>query len=462
MKVLDHYIAPQVLLIVAVDFALAFSSLYLGYVVSEVGGFATAVHGAFGLFWRAAVFAAAINAGIAATGLYSVQQRYRIEGVLARMLVGVGFGAVAIALLNFLFQFVHSRLVWLLALGSSAVLLGIGRAVFARHLDGEVFRRRVLVYGAGKRASRILELRRRSDQRGFRIMAFVPALGDTYVMDDPRVLVTESCPLRDYVREHAINEIVVAVDDRRQSFPVAELLACKLAGIRVVDLLEFLERETGRVKVDMVNPAWLIFSQGFNRTGDNHASFRALDLLAATLFSLLALPVGLLVALAVLIDDGWPVLFRQRRVGIDGKPFVLYKFRSMRKDAESAGRPQWASRQDDRVTRVGKYLRKFRLDELPQLINVFKGDMSFVGPRPERPEFVEQLACRIPYYHERHCVKPGLTGWAQLCYPYGASDDDAKAKLEFDMYYVKNRSLVFNLMILLQTAEVVLWQKGSR
>jgi lipopolysaccharide/colanic/teichoic acid biosynthesis glycosyltransferase len=184
--------------------------------------------------------------------------------------------------------------------------------------------------------------------------------------------------------------------------------------------------------------------------------------MCATVFCVLALPVGLLVAFAILLDDGAPVFYRQHRVGLNGKEFLLYKFRSMRNGAEANGRPQWATREDARATRVGKWLRKFRLDELPQLINVFKGDMSFVGPRPERPEFVKELACRIPYYHERHCVKPGVTGWAQLCYPYGASEADSQAKLEFDMYYVKHRSLVFNLMILLQTVEVVLWQKGSR
>jgi sugar transferase (PEP-CTERM system associated) len=461
VKIFAHHIAPQVLLIAAVDFAVGLVSLYLAYFMVRSAGFASAVSGGPPLFWRAVILAVCLMTSMAAMGLYNGQLRYRIEGVLARMLVGVGFAAVGIALLEFLFRFVGSRPVWVLALGLSALLLGTGRAVFARFVEGgEVFRRRVLVFGAGKRASRILELRRRSDQRGFRVVGFVPAAGDTHVIDDARVVKHDICPLQEYVREHQVDEIVVALDDRRKSFPLADLLACKFAGTPVVDLLEFLERETGRVKVDMVNPAWLIFSTGFNRTGGRF-SFRALDLAFATLFCLGALPVAILVALAILLDDGGPVLYRQRRVGLEGKEFLLYKFRSMRNGAEANG-AQWASRQDSRVTRVGKWLRVFRLDELPQLINVFKGDMSFVGPRPERPEFVKELACRIPYYHERHCVKPGLTGWAQLCYPYGASEEDSLAKLEFDMYYVKHRSLVFNLMILLQTVEVVLWQKGSR
>jgi lipopolysaccharide/colanic/teichoic acid biosynthesis glycosyltransferase len=170
----------------------------------------------------------------------------------------------------------------------------------------------------------------------------------------------------------------------------------------------------------------------------------------------------LIVALLIFIEDGRPILYRQRRVGLTGTAFTLYKFRSMRKDAEAAGEAVWAQTNDSRVTKLGGILRKYRFDELPQLINVLRGEMSFVGPRPERPEFVSELAKKIPYYHERHCVKPGLTGWAQLSYPYGASEQDALAKLEFDLYYVKNRSLLFNLIILLQTIEVVLWQKGSR
>jgi sugar transferase (PEP-CTERM system associated) len=325
-----------------------------------------------------------------------------------------------------------------------------------------VFRRRVLVYGAGDRAARLLELRRRSDQRNFRIVSFVPAPGDKRIVDDRRVLGGDVASLYEQALADRVNEVVVAVDDRRRSFPVAELLKCKFSGIRIVDLLEFLERETGRVKVDLAHPSWLIFSEGFDRITRSRFGFRMLDLLTATFVFVVALPVMALVALAILIDDGRPILYRQRRVGLNGENFTLYKFRSMRKDAESEGSAVWADRSDTRATRVGRVLRKFRLDELPQLINVFKNEMSFVGPRPERPEFVEQLACKIPYYHERHYVKPGLTGWAQLSYPYGASEQDALAKLEYDMYYIKNRSLVFNLIILLQTAEVVLWQKGSR
>jgi lipopolysaccharide/colanic/teichoic acid biosynthesis glycosyltransferase len=187
-----------------------------------------------------------------------------------------------------------------------------------------------------------------------------------------------------------------------------------------------------------------------------------LDVLGAAALFVLALPIMLVLAVAIVLDDGRPALYRQRRVGVRGKEFTLYKFRSMRRDAETGGKAVWAKHEDRRATRVGAWLRKLRLDELPQLLNVLRGDMSFVGPRPERPEFVADLSSKIPYYQERHYVKPGITGWAQLCYPYGASEKDAFAKLEFDLYYIKNRSIIFNLIILLQTVEVVLWQKGSR
>ncbi len=444
-----------------VDFVLAGASMYIAYFTVAALGYASAMSPGTDLLVQAASFGVAVSVSMAAMGLYSVKQRYRLDGVIARIFVGIGMAVVGIAVLEFVFRFVGSRPVWLLALAISAIALCIARVAFQKLIDDDVFRRRVLVYGAGKRASKILQLRRRSDQRGFRVVAFVPTASDELAIQDPRVLAFGGSPMLDFVRAHRIDEIVIAVDDRRRSFPISELLSCKLAGVGVIDLLEFLERETGRIKVDMLNPAWLIFSKGFAGTGRDHLSFRCLDLIMAMALSLLALPVGLLVALAIYLDDGGPVIYSQRRVGFDGRPFVLHKFRSMKNNAEAAG-AQWATREDDRVTRVGRWIRKTRLDELPQLINILKGNMSFVGPRPERPEFVDELSRKIPYYHERHCVKPGLTGWAQLCYPYGASEEDAKAKLEYDMYYVKNRSLIFNLMILLQTVEVVLWQKGSR
>ncbi len=253
------------------------------------------------------------------------------------------------------------------------------------------------------------------------------------------------------------------MDDRRRGFPIPELLECRLAGVDVTELLTFLERETGRVRIDVLNPSWMIFGQGFRRGPLRLFTLRTLDLCASLAVLLISAPVMILTVLAIKMEDGWraPAFYSQERVGLGGRIFRVLKFRSMRQDAELNG-AQWAQRRDPRVTRVGAVIRKLRVDELPQIFNVLRGHMSFVGPRPERPEFVAELAERIPYYIQRHCVKPGITGWAQLCYPYGSSERDALEKLQYDLYYIKNNNLLFDLAILVQTAEVVLLGKGAR
>jgi sugar transferase (PEP-CTERM system associated) len=369
--------------------------------------------------------------------------------------------AVLLAIVDFVFPVGVQGPLWISSIAATLVLVGALRFLFLSLVDREAFRRRVLVFGAGQRAATLLTLRRRSDQRGFRIVGFIPAPGDKQVLADERVLPAATSLLR-YVEDEDVDEIIVAMDDRRTGFPLKELLDCRFAGVRVVDLLTFLERETGKVKIDLVNPSWLIFSEGFNADTVRQVSSRAFDLCVSIVIAVAALPFITAVALAILIEDGRPILYRQRRIGLMGKEFTVYKFRSMIKDAEADGRAQWANAQDARITRVGAITRKLRLDELPQVFNVLKGEMSLVGPRPERPEFVARLVAKIPYYHERHYVKPGITGWAQLCYPYGSSDEDAMEKLQFDLYYVKHQSLIFDMMVLLQTAEVVLWGKGAR
>jgi sugar transferase (PEP-CTERM system associated) len=407
------------------------------------------------------VFAGVVVVAITAMGLYQSRQRLGVEGVLARILIGLVFAAVGLALVYYLVpQLALWRGWFFLSFVFTLVLISVSRVGFSRFVDQNVFRRRVVVYGAGNRAAKLLQLRRRSDQRGFRIVAFLPVPDEAQVVQDERVDST-SGDVGTLARKHDAEEIVLAMDDRRNSFPIKELLDCKFAGMDVVDVLTFLERESGKINVDLLNPSWLIFAEGFTRRSSRVVLSRMFDLAASFLLLLLTWPIMLLVAFAILIDDGRPVLYRQARVGMLGASFQLLKFRSMRKDAEQTG-AVWAQKNDGRVTRVGGLIRRLRLDELPQLFNVIRGDMRFIGPRPERPEFVNELAQKIPYYHERHCVKPGLTGWAQLCYPYGSSEKDALEKLQFDLYYVKNQSLIFDLMILLQTVEVVLMGKGAR
>ena len=291
----------------------------------------------------------------------------------------------------------------------------------------------------------------------------MPAPGDSIISHKNGELFEDKQVL-ELALDKGADEIVVAMDDRRGNLPIRELLDCKLRGIEVLDLQEFLERESGKIRIDLVRPGWLIFSPGFRVTRVRRFVKRLMDIAVASGILIFAIPVFILAALAIKIEEGLaaPVLYRQTRVGFGERLFELLKFRSMRIDAEENGEAVWAQENDSRVTRVGRWLRKFRIDELPQLLNVLRGEMSIVGPRPERPEFVNDLTKSIPYYSKRHTVKPGLTGWAQLNYPYGASDEDTVAKLQYDLYYVKNQSLFLDLVVILQTIEVVILGKGAR
>ena len=262
---------------------------------------------------------------------------------------------------------------------------------------------------------------------------------------------------------HSVDEILVAIRDRRDGgLNIGELLECKLEGIEVTDISSFFECETGHVQLDSLNPSWMVFSDGFSRTSARSSVKRVFDITVSLLLLTATLPITLLVALLIVLESGMPIFYRQERMGECGQVFGVLKFRSMRQNAEQAGTPQWAKKNDDRVTRVGRVIRTLRVDELPQVINVLKGDMSFVGPRPERPYFVQQLASQIPFYLNRHTVKPGVTGWAQIRYPYGSTVEDAMYKLQYDLYYAKNHSLFLDLIILFQTAQVVLFGKGAR
>jgi sugar transferase (PEP-CTERM system associated) len=260
---------------------------------------------------------------------------------------------------------------------------------------------------------------------------------------------------------HQIDRIVVGLSDRRGRLPIEELLHAKMAGVRVEEVTTTYERITGKILIDDLRPSWLIFSDGFRVSRLTRWMKRGIDLTLSAVLAIVSAPFMLLTAVAVALESGFPVLYCQERVGENGRPFTLCKFRSMRTDAEKAGTPIWAKAGDDRVTRVGRFIRKTRLDELPQLWNVVRGDMSFVGPRPERPFFVAELAKEIPFYQQRHAVKPGLTGWAQVKYRYGSSIDDATEKLRYDLYYIKHLSIIFDLTIVFDTVKVVLFRKGA-
>ena len=413
---------------------------------------------------KAALVAVVGFISLVAMGLYQFHQRLYFREAVVRVMVGLAFACLALAILFYAFPvLLITRDIAAIAIGYSLVLMLIVRLYFVRNVDEHMFRRSTLVYGAGDRAASIAAIRRRADRRGFKVVARVAALGDMIVGDED-VLETNGKSLTDIAVEKGAEEIVIAMDDRRGNLPVRELLDARLAGIDVIDLLEFLERETGKIRVDLVSPGWLIFSPGFRRSKMKEFVKRILDIAVCSVLLLVSWPIMLLIALAIKIEDGIsaPVFYRQYRVGQNNKNFNVLKFRSMRVDAEKDGEAVWASENDSRVTRVGNFLRNVRLDELPQVFNVLGGQMSVVGPRPERPEFVSQLQENIPYYAERHVVKPGVTGWAQLKYSYGASEEDAVEKLQYDLYYIKNQTFLLDLMIVLQTVEVVLWGKGAR
>jgi len=326
-------------------------------------------------------------------------------------------------------------------------------------------KRRVLILGSGARAYSIEDkTRREADRRQFNIHAYVRFPGDQPNMIKRDTEINLDMSLDSYVNKHNIEQVVVATDERRDNIPFEQLKKCKAQGVSVIDIVTFIENETGKIAIDLVNPDWIIFSEKFIGSNKFNSSCQWLvNSLLAVVISVVAMPVILIAAIAIKIEDGFraPVFYSQVRMGGGGKPFNIVKLRSMSVNAETGG-AVWASENDDRVTRVGKIIRHYRLDELPQLYNIFKGEMVFVGPRPERPEFVDKLSLTIPFYNERQHVKPGVTGWAQIQYPYGASDKDSFEKLTYDLYYIKNRSYLFDLFILLRTAETVLYSRGAR
>lgn len=464
MQVLGQQVRQQIVLVALLEAATFFVAPYLAALLRFHEGIA-AIEAEYGPLWpRGLFFAAAMSTALFCVGQYSPRQRARVRGLLVRIAASAAAAFVALAFVYFMLpaEYLGRGVLGLtVLLGFLSTLLI--RLATARLGSRDLFKQRVLVYGGGARAMTLTRLRRRSDRIGFVVVGFVAADGEVPTVPPDRMLRRASSLLH-LCRRLDVHEIVVAMEDRRCAFPVRELLECRLNAVHVIELERFLERETGRVPLDLVRPSTLIFGDGFRCGVLRELSVRAFDIIASLCMLALSWPLMLFTVLAIKIEDGLraPVLYRQTRVGLQGTHFEVLKFRSMRINAEGAGKAIWAQKRDRRVTRVGSVVRPIRLDELPQLFNVLAGDMSLVGPRPERPEFVAQLCASIPLYNERHMAKPGITGWAQLCYPYGASEHDALQKLQYDLYYIKNRSLIFDLSILLQTVEVVFWAKGAR
>ena len=326
---------------------------------------------------------------------------------------------------------------------------------------GGMLTRRILVFGTGPRALAVKTALNKSDPSA-EIVGFFPSPNEDGAAVPVNRILSRSKSLTETALSLDVHEIVVALTERRGgSMPLRELLDCKLHGIRVLDLASYFEQTLGQIRLESLYAGWLIFGDGFRQGTFRSAVKRLSDILFASVLLLLSMPIMVLTALLIIIESGTPVLYVQERVGRNGRLFNVIKFRSMRTDAEKDGQPIWAQKKDDRTTRVGRIIRKLRIDELPQLYCVLKGDMSLVGPRPERQFFVEQLTNEIPFYAVRHSVKPGLTGWAQVRYHYGATVEDSAEKLQYDLYYVKNHSLLLDMIILFETVAVVLTGKGA-
>jgi sugar transferase (PEP-CTERM system associated) len=456
MQLFNRYVSTRSLTVFVGEALLIFGSVAL----------AAALQGTPDLsanLWKIALVTAICQLCLYYNDFYDLTLLQSNRELLVRLLQAVGAASILLAAIYFMmpaFQvgdgiFVSAILVFLVGI--------LGWRLLFNHLTASLrLQERVLVVGTGATARKVARQILNQREFAYRVIGFIDddprRIGERIV--NPGIVGTPADILR-LVKEHQVDRIIVGLADRRGKLPVDELLQAKMSGIRVEDATTTYERVTGKILIDDLRPSWLIFSDGFRVSRLTRLMKRSIDLSLALVLAVLAAPAMLLTALAVRLESEGPALYRQERVGENGRTFTLFKFRSMRQDAEQGGKPIWASDGDDRVTRIGRFIRKTRLDELPQLWNVLRGDMSFVGPRPERPFFVAQLAREIPFYQQRHVVKPGLTGWAQVKYRYGSSIEDAMEKLRYDLYYIKHLSVGFDLTIVFDTVKVVLFRKGA-
>lgn len=461
MRVFGHHISLQAVCLLAWDVAAMPVAVYAGYWLVTPG----LPHLSPALDFilpKALAFLAISVAVLYLADLYQLDPHLDKKGCLGRVMTAFGAIALLYGAAGFLFPFLGlSRGVYILALLISLPATAAGRLLALGWAPG--LYQRILFLGATPLAERLIEALGRARGRQCEVLGYVDDRPphEIHVSNGIRVL----GPAKDLQRvatEARASTIVVALSQRRGNFPLTEILDCKVAGIAVQDWPDFYERITGKIAVEQLRPSWLVFSDGFNRSRTTRIVKRACDIALSLAFLVGGAPVYALTALLIKLDSRGPVFFRQDRVGENGRMFNILKFRTMAADAEEQTGPVWATENDPRITWVGRLLRKTRLDEFPQIINVLRGEMSFIGPRPERPHFVAQLQDRIPFYSQRHTVKPGITGWAQVKYSYGATVKDAVEKLQYDLYYIKNLSIFLDLVILMHSVQVVLFGKGSR
>ena len=457
-KIFQHYFPRSFFGLAVAEIAVLITAFYFGahlYIVSILHESPSTY-----LLFKGLVFAFIIFFALMAIGLYWHNE----EGIfdqLFRITIGYLVGIVISIFFFELFPYIsfeQGELLLVAVIGFTGIL--ILRWLYYLLSGHEILKKRFIVLGAGVKASRLDELNLQESK----IVGYIPESDQNHYCLANKKLLQYNKSLVEIAKEHQVSNIIIALDERRKRFPVEDLIECKMSGIRIMDFTEFYESHKEQININELTPSNIIFSHGFGTAVLSKHSKRLLDLSASSILLILTTPLILLTILAILIDSHarGPVIYRQTRVGKDEVPFDVLKFRTMSIDAEKDGKAVWAKNNDPRVTRVGRFLRKFRIDELPQLINVIRGEMSFVGPRPERPEFVERLSAQIPYYRLRHKIKPGITGWAQISYPYGSTDRDAIEKLQYDLYYIKNYSTLLDLNILFQTVHTVLWGRGAR
>jgi sugar transferase (PEP-CTERM system associated) len=458
-----HYVPLNLLLLVLFEALILGGAVYAGVSARFFDGHAIPDE-LQPLLPKALTFAVVMLSLMTASGLYNLEWRGGVRALLQRLGLSFGLGLVTMSLLFYFFpSLLVGRGAFLLSFGLALAGILFSRALFIRWARAGALKTRALVVGTGSRAAHIEALMaNRGHASNLQVVGYLPMGGSHHFVDHARIIDTDET-LPALTARLQIGELILAVRDRRGGgLPVKDLLECKLRGIRILELSSFFERENGHLQIDSMNASWMILAEGFHQGIVRDTVKRLFDLVVSAAMLVVCLPIMALTALAIKLESAGPVLYRQERVGQGCRNFTILKFRSMCVDAEKDGKPRWAGQNDSRVTLTGRFIRRTRIDELPQIFNVFFGDMSFVGPRPERPYFVQDLTQKIPYYGVRHTVKPGITGWAQVRYAYGATDEDAMHKLQYDLYYVKNHSLFLDLMILFQTAQVVVWGKGVR